>query len=167
MKRRILKKTLILGYGNPDRQDDGAAWHVLIDLARRFGRSVTEEFTEGLWDTGNELDLIFVLQLTPELAETVAEYERVCLADAHAGNILEELLFGPVEVQFQSSPFTHHLTPQSLLALAKSLYNAQPEAVLVTVRGYEFGFGSELSERTRELVQQAEAMIWEWIHEGS
>jgi hydrogenase maturation protease len=160
-----LKKTLILGYGNPDRQDDGAAWHILCGLARRLGRPVPDDITEGFFDTGGILDLVFVLQLTPELAETAAEYERICLIDAHAGSIPEELRFGPVEVLFQASPFTHHLTPQSLLALTKSLYAAEPEAVLATVRGYEFGFGNGLSERTATLVLQADEIIWNWMNQ--
>jgi len=30
------KRTLILGYGNPDRQDDGVAVHILEMLAKRL-----------------------------------------------------------------------------------------------------------------------------------
>ena len=63
-------KTLLLGWGNPDRQDDGAAWHVLEEVARRSGLPVPEEDGESFGPLGNELDLLFTLQLTPELAET-------------------------------------------------------------------------------------------------
>jgi hydrogenase maturation protease len=161
-----LKRTLILGYGNPDRQDDGAAWHVLAGLAKRLGRAVPVDLSEGFSDAEGELDLVFVLQLTPELAETVAQYERVCMVDAHAGSIPEPLRFEPVEAQFQASPFTHHLTPQSLMMMAQTLYHSSPQAMLGTVRGYEFGFSNELSEATRGLVAQLEARIWDWIQAG-
>ena len=29
--------TLFIGYGNPDRQDDGVAWHVLTGIANQLG----------------------------------------------------------------------------------------------------------------------------------
>ena len=34
-----MNKTLLLGYGNPDREDDGVAWHVLSRVFRALGRA--------------------------------------------------------------------------------------------------------------------------------
>ena len=31
-----MDKTLVIGYGNVDRQDDGAAWHILARLAKQL-----------------------------------------------------------------------------------------------------------------------------------
>jgi len=157
-----LKRALLLGYGNPDRQDDGVAWHVLREVAARLGLetpcSPDDEFT-----SADGLDFLFSLQLTPEMAEDIAAYERVCFVDAHTGNIPEPVRMIPVESEFQHSPFTHHLTPQSLISMCESVYGHKPEAILLSVRGYAFGFERDLSPATRELVAEAVEMILRWL----
>jgi Ni,Fe-hydrogenase maturation factor len=165
-----MKSTLIIGYGNVDRQDDGAAWHVLAQLAQKLGRGETGSpdkesgsLEDEFYPEGEYPHLLSALQLTPEMAETVAEYERVCFVDAHTGAIPDEIGWEAVTAEFQKSPFTHHLTPQSCLSLVQEIYHTAPEAILVSVRGYDFGFKRELSERTGELVTLAVARVWEWL----
>ncbi|MRR38257.1 hypothetical protein EG829_27125, partial [bacterium] len=81
-----MKKTLLLGYGNPDRQDDGVAWHVLHALAGRLGFPAPDSYEEDFPAAGNP-EFRFTLQLTPEMAEEIAAFERICFVDAHTGNI--------------------------------------------------------------------------------
>jgi hydrogenase maturation protease len=161
-----MKQTLILGYGNPDREDDGVAWHILIGLAKRLGRSIPSDSSEGFMESGLNPEIVFALQLTPEMAEIMAEYDRICLIDAHTGAVPEELNIQKVDPHFQTSPFTHHLTAQSLLSMIASLYHKEPETVLISVRGYAFGFSNSLSERTGQLAVEAEAAVWKWINQG-
>jgi hydrogenase maturation protease len=158
-----LKKTLIFGYGNPDRQDDGVAWHVLAALAKRLGLQAPATFDEVFPSSNGVPDLLYDLQLTPDLAEIVAGYQRVCFVDAHTGDISDEIRVVKVKSEYQPSPLTHHFTPASCLAITQTLYHKNPEAILVSVRGYEFGFSSLLSERTRPLVAQAVERIWDWL----
>lgn len=160
-------KTLLLGWGNPDRQDDGAAWHVLAEVARRSGLPVPDEIGEVFAPLGSSLDLMFALQLNPEFAEIVAGYDRVAFIDAHTGSVANELNFRPVDPYFQTSPLTHHFTPESCLELTHQLYGSKPEAWLVSVRGYLFGFSHEMSAQTAELVQQAAIALITWIDTGS
>jgi hydrogenase maturation protease len=159
----VLGKSLILGYGNADRQDDGVAWHILNLLAKRFGRRASPSPGEGIDIKGGPADLLFVLQLTPELAETIAGYDRVCFVDAHTGRVEAELNTEAVLSEFQASPFTHHLTPASCLAICEHLYGKHIEGLLVSVRGYEFGFSLSLSEKTASLAVQAAEYIWQWL----
>jgi len=159
-------KTLLLGWGNPDRQDDGAAWHVLEEVARRSGLPVPEEDGESFGPLGNELDLLFTLQLTPELAEIVAGYERAVFIDAHTGSVDQDLNFRPLSALFQTSPLTHHFTPESCLEMAERLYGAAPDAWLMSVRGYLFGFERHLSQPTALLVHEAVDRLMEWIEPG-
>jgi hydrogenase maturation protease len=157
-----LKKLLIIGYGNPDREDDGVAWHILCALTVKLGLPAPDSYEEE-FPQNEKFDFSFYLQLTPEMAEDIAGYEYVCFVDAHTGNIPEEVRLIDVESDFQRSPFTHHLTPQSLLSICESLYESKPEAILLSVRGYRFLFSRELSEETTSLVPQAVDLIWEWL----
>jgi hydrogenase maturation protease len=159
-----MKKTLIIGYGNPDRQDDGVAWHILATLTGRLGRTIPASYMDGIYPTGDNPDMLFSLQLLPEMADMFADYQRVCFVDAHTGSIPEELQFKQINAYFQNSPLTHHLTPESCLALADTLHGTHPESILVSVRGFEFDFESNLSKRTSELSEEAVTRIWGWLH---
>jgi hydrogenase maturation protease len=158
-----MNPTLIIGYGNFDRQDDGVAWHVLVEVAKRLGRAVPDSPEEEFSVNGGAPDFIFELQLTPELAETIAQYERVCFVDAHTGAVPHDVNVSEIDAEFQASPLTHHLTPQSLMTFAQTLYNARPEAILVSVRGYQFGFERKLSPLTAQLAQDAAEEITKWV----
>ena len=157
-----MNQTLVIGYGTPDRQDDGVAWHVLHALATRLNLPAPDSYEEE-FPSNDRLDFTFTLQLTPEMAEQIAPYERVCFVDAHTGSIASEVQLVPVESQFQHSPFTHHLTAQSLLSMCQSLYGNTPQAVLLSVRGYQFEFERELSTETAALVPEAVEMIRGWM----
>ena len=156
--------TLLIGYGNPDRQDDGLAWHVLVELAHRLKRPIPDSPEEGFLPEELNPDLWFTLQLTPEMSESFAQYERLCFIDAHTGNIEENILLRPVEDSPASSAFTHHLTPAACLALTHSLYQKEPEAVLLSIRGFLFGFSRELSDQAEELVSPAVNVLEDWLH---
>jgi hydrogenase maturation protease len=158
-----MDRILIIGYGNVDRQDDGVAWHVLTGLAANLGRATDLEAGEGFQSLGASPDLLFQLQLVPELAETIAKYDRVCFIDAHTGNIAEDLHIEALEATYQASVFTHHMTPQTCLALAQNLYGNRPTAWLVSIRGYEFEFDRSLSYRTQQYANQAIELILRWI----
>jgi hydrogenase maturation protease len=161
-----VKQILILGYGNADRQDDGVAWHVLNHIAKHLHRPLSNTPDDGFDPSEGPVELLFALQLTPEMAETVAGFERVCFVDAHTGAVPNEINIVPVGQKYESSPFTHHMTPATCLSLAKALYGYSPESLLVSVRGYEFGFGWNLSPRTQVLAAQAANQIVEWLGSG-
>ncbi len=158
-----MAEILVLGYGNPDRQDDGVAWHVVDGLAHALGMPHGEEFDEELRH-GETADLLFQLQLTPEIAEVVANYSRVCFVDAHTGAIQNDLNVERISPAYQTSPFTHHMTPQTCLSITENLYHRVPqEALLISIRGYAFEFSTELSEKTQSLAEEAIQKILAWI----
>jgi hydrogenase maturation protease len=157
-----LKKAFIIGYGNPDREDDGVAWHILHALTIKLGLPSPESYEDEFPESAR-IDFAFYLQLTPEMAEDISAYEYVCFVDAHTGNIPEPVRLIDVESEFQRSPFTHHLTPQSLLSMCETLYGRKPDAALLSVLGYRFLFSRQLSGETAVLVPQALELIWEWL----
>jgi len=157
-----LNRTLLLGYGNPDGEDDGLAWHILRALIVKMGLPAPASYEDD-FPQNAQVDFAFYLQLTPEMAEDISAYEYVCFVDAHTGNIPEQVRLIGVESDFQRSPFTHHLTPQSLISICETLYGKKPEAALLSARGYQFLFSRQLSKETQELVPEAVDLIWEWL----
>lgn len=157
-----MKKTLIIGYGNLDRQDDGVSWHILSRIAAALGRPIPDDM-DGFEISGDNPDLLFRLQLTPEMAETMSEYDRICFIDAHTGSVPEDLHIELVMPNLQTSPFTHHMTAHTCLAFCQTLYHKTPEAILVSVRGFAFGFDQSLSPATDALASQAVQAILEWM----
>jgi Ni,Fe-hydrogenase maturation factor len=147
-----LKRSLILG----------VAWHILRAITLKLGLAAPASY-EDPFPEDDRLDFAFYLQLTPEMAEDINTYEHVCFVDAHTGNIPEPVRLISVESEFQASPFTHHLTPQSLLSICETLYGNKPDAALLSVRGYHFGLSQQLSEETAQLVPQAVRSIWDWL----
>jgi hydrogenase maturation protease len=158
-----LNHSLIIGYGNLDRGDDGVAWHILTVIAQRLRIPVFEANDNHFEPQGELVDLLFQLQLTPELAETIAAYQKVCFVDAHTYDIIQQVHITDIQPKFQASPFTHHLTPETCLALTNALYQKTPAAVLISVRGHQFGFSRSLSPQTAALATQAVDAIFEWL----
>jgi hydrogenase maturation protease len=163
-----VEPTLIIGYGNLDRQDDGVSWHVLVRLAERLHLPFAASPEEPI-PTRDDVfpHLLFDLQLVPEMAEIISRYQKVCFVDAHTGRIPEEVKIESLQAIMQNSPFTHHMTPETCLSLANTLYNSQAKAVLVSIRGYEFGFSHTLSPKTLPLADQAVEMIESWLSEST
>ena len=150
-----MSRTLVIGFGNIDRADDGVAFEVVNALRRRLGQKELSGEDTGLEELGETVDSIFLSQLAPELMDTLVDYSRVIFADAHVYENVEDLHCGPVAPDYAPSTFTHHLTPAALLSFLKALYGAEPEARLVSIRGRDFDFHRGLSEEARSLVEPA------------
>lgn len=157
--------TLIIGYGNADRQDDGAGWHIVKIIAERLGKSVPDDPGEAIEIEDETVDLIFILQIYPELAETISHYKRVCFVDAHTSDIPEEISWVELSPEYEKSPLTHHMSPRTVLSIAKTIYDQVPESILVSVRGFKFQFERKLSPQTEQLTRQAAERIWQWVQQ--
>ena len=169
-----MSKSLVIGYGNPDREDDGVAWHIVRKLAERFGRVSPNTPIVSILDLDvgepqhrdDAPDLMIELQLMPEVAETLADYDKVCFVDAHTGAYAHDVNIVDVQAEFQSSPFTHHITPQTCLGLARAAFGRAPAGIVVSVRGYKFGFAHALSPQTAQLADEATEAILAWLKES-
>ena len=115
-------RVLVLGYGNPAREDDG------------LGPLVAERIGE-LGLAGVEVDSDY--QLTVEDAAAVAEYDAVVFVDA-AVEGPEPYSWARVEPVAEDAFSTHAMTAGRVLGLARELFGARAEAYLLGVRGYSF-----------------------------
>jgi len=156
-------KTLVFGFGNIDRQDDGVAWHVLLTVMQRLGIDTARMEENEMPFLHGDYEFHFQLQLMPEFAEELGEFDRVVFIDAHTGNVPEDVHQEAVLPAYQSSPFTHHMTAATLLSLCQVINGKAPEAILVSVRGYEFEFTRTLSERTHMHADEAAQRIMNWL----
>ncbi|MCL6552750.1 MAG: hydrogenase maturation protease [Firmicutes bacterium] len=137
---------LVIAWGNPLRGDDGAGAAVARIVGARGGATVR-----------------VCHQLTPELAADVAAASRVVFVDAAAGPSGRRTAAPTRRVRVRRlqgrharpAGFTHALTPEHLLALARALYGTAPPAFLVTVMGERFALRPELSPSVRRLIPAA------------
>ena len=128
---------LVIGYGNPLRGDDG------------FGYRAAERIPGA----------IAVHQLAPELMDPIARADRVVFLDAAAEGAPGEVRRRRVEPSVDGGAFTHHSTPEGLLAGAKVLYGRAPDAVLITVCGANFDLSQALSSEVESALEQIVAEL--------
>jgi hydrogenase maturation protease len=150
-----MEKIIFLGYGNPDRGDDGVAWYIFHQLFAEYGMPDIDLLDLDVHKLTDKIDIWFHLQLLPEISELISDYSKAVFIDAHTGEIKEDLNFKKITPLFQNSPFTHHITPAALLSLSESMHNKFPESWLISVRGFSFKFEQSLSSQTKILCDKA------------
>ena len=129
---------LVIGYGNTLRGDDGAGQKVAATLAR--------------WHLPNVRSLSRH-QLTPELAEDIANANTIIFVDARTSSceIDPQVQIKRIEASnLNASSLGHISNPHSLLALAQSLYGQVPLAYWILIPGINFDFGEQLSPLTEQ-----------------
>jgi hydrogenase maturation protease len=156
-----MDRILVIGYGNPDRADDGVAFHIVNSLLRLLGRRELEEGATGLEDVGADIDVIFLSQLAPEILELCSEYDRIVFVDAHVGDKMADLHWEELKADDSLPALSHQIGPAMFLSLIDALHDRRPRGFLVSVRGHEFDFYRGLSPAARALVEPAVKKILE------
>ena len=135
--------TLVCGYGNPGRRDDGLGPALVAGLESRPGRKErTDLRTEAR------------LQLNIEDSLTVSAFERIIFVDASKrGKAPFE--FKKIRPRIRLAFSTHALSPQSVLALCRELYDRTPQAFLLAVRGYVWDLEEGLSPKAEANLAKA------------
>ena len=134
----------MIAWGNPLREDDGVAWHVLEALRGLPPRP---------WLPA--MRLRHAHQLTPEMADCVSRAAGVVFVDARRDGRPGEVRCEAVAPAAGSNPLAHSVSPQALLLYAETLFGRAPEAVVVSVAGERFGMGEGLSPVVRRAVPRA------------
>ena len=145
--------TLILGWGNPGRGDDG------------LGPAFVDAFAR-LALPGVVVDADY--QLTVEDSEEVARHRRVVFVDADrrgsAPFRMRRVRPGTPALGFS----THSVAPASVLTLSRDLFAREPEAWLLGIRGYAFDeFGEGLSNGARDNLARAVEFLRAPVESGS
>jgi hydrogenase maturation protease len=159
-------RSLVIGYGNPSRRDDGVGLAVINGLRARLGQEPLDEGDDGYSALGGNVDTLFLQQLMPELVETLAQYDRLWFVDAHLGVYPELVRRTNLSPNYDPALVSHHLKPEALLMLAQQIYSRAPAAELISIRGFDFDFGEGLSPETAEGAQQVLDDLWRTIAPG-
>jgi hydrogenase maturation protease len=133
---------LVIGYGNTLRNDDGAGQIVADRIATRNLPNVRS---------------LAVHQLTPELAEDIANADIVIFVDAviSTQQNSEQIEIKTLESNRQYVNSGHSENPRSLLYLAKFLYNKSPLAYWILIPAINFEFGEKISLITEEGIERS------------
>lgn len=150
-----MPRTLIIGYGNIYRADDGVAFYVINTLRRHLGQRQLPEGDTGLEELGADVDSLFLIQLVPELLDVVSGYNQVIFVDAHVDENIDALHIAQIAPVYNPSMLTHHMTPSTLMALLKTLYYREIASHIISIRGYNFDFHRNLSPHTKSLIEPA------------
>jgi hydrogenase maturation protease len=128
-------KTLILGYGNTLRKDDGLGIYAAQALA-----SLT---------LPDDIEIHTYQQLSPELSPVLAKVDHTIFIDAALASNGEKP--GTINTRTlqprtsQPGSITHHFDPETLLAMAGTLYGHAPKATLFSVTAASFDLAEGLS----------------------
>lgn len=152
-------KTLIIAYGNRDREDDGAGWHMLNGIASQLGLPTPQKPGEWVETADHAQRLLYLFQLLPEMAEDLVGFDCVYFLDAHNSPSLDSLVIEEVLPAPESSAFTHHMSISELLNITHSVYGRHPKSVVVSVRGHSFSFRDNLTPKTQALVLKAVGLL--------
>jgi hydrogenase maturation protease len=137
-------RTLVLGYGNPGRTDDG--------LGPAAAEAIEAFELPGVRTSAN-------YQLTIEDASDAARCDTVIFIDA-SKNGEEPFSVTLVRPTALASCFVSHLvSPEYILLLCERVYGRTPNAWLIGIRGYDFDFREGLTQRAEENLAHAIAYI--------
>lgn len=144
------RRTLIIGYGNTLRGDDGAGPAVVDWIEKQHWPDITTRTAH---------------QLFPEMAEEMAHFERVIFIDASAEPHSTVRIF-PVQ-ETSDAVMAHHYSPGGLLRMARELYGANLVAQLITVPGHCFDSAAGISAATRAYIDRALHLIKEVLSQDT
>ncbi len=130
---------LIIGYGNPLRGDDGV------------GQVVARVISQ--WHLP-KVKVLAIHQLTPELADDLAQAEITYFIDACVDTMLEHPRVTEIYSNHSPVNVSHFSSPQDLLVLTKELYNCEPRAYLIELPAESFELSERLSAKAQEGVRE-------------
>lgn len=132
--------SLVIGYGNSLRSDDGIGIRIAEIVAS--------------WHLPKVRSLA-LHQLTPELTAKLARVDLVIFVDAYLASDTDTLKIYQLQPSVSTKFSTHLSDPQILLSLTQALYSKCPQAWWVLVPGVNFQLGDRLSLPARRYIRQA------------
>jgi hydrogenase maturation protease len=144
---------LIFTYGNPSRGDD-ALGPAMFDLLERHKEKSSEL---------NDVDLLTDFQLQIEHAIDLDQRQGILFIDASV-SCSPPFTFQKLQAEQDDSYTTHAMSPASVLSVYHKINQQEPPpSYMLSIRGYEFGLGHDMSLQAQENLQQAYEFIQEIV----
>ena len=143
--RREHAPVLIFTYGNPSRGDD-ALGPAMFDLLERHKAKSCDL---------KDVDLLTDFQLQIEHAIDLEQRRGILFIDASV-SCSSPFAFHELEAEQDDSYTTHAMSPASVLSVYRKINQKEPPpSYLLSIRGYEFGLGQDMTRQAQENLQQA------------
>ncbi len=143
----------IIGYGNPQRRDDGVGPYVI---------SLIEQQLEGR----PGIQTLALHQLVPELCEDLKNAGRIVLIDAALEENPPGWRWRNVATELSGWPsLSHGVSPGVLLGLLQSFYEKSPPTWLVSIQGENFDFGEGLSPEAEDRARKVAEEIVRFVND--
>lgn len=142
---------LIIGYGNPLREDDGIGWH----LAGWLGETLNDP----------QIEIIQSHQLFPEYADNLSKVRNALFIDCKQGsNIgqIESSQIDPSTIQTEKATF-HHMSIEGILSMTKSLFQHVPSAHVFSIESDRFDHSEHLSDLMKKQLKCTQKVLIEYI----
>lgn len=134
----------VIGYGNVLRRDDGAG----LVLAQKISDILKR----------NDCDVLHLTthQLTPELIYDLnaPKLNGVLFVDTRVGVVDAAVAVEPVFREIDQPTVGHQMTPETFLILLEGILGVQVQAWMVSVPGWDFEFGEEISKKTQHALDE-------------
>ena len=133
----------IIGYGNPQRRDDGIGPYIVGRLNKQLKQRADIRFR-------------ILHQLEPALVEDLRYADSIVLVDATTNRLRDGWECAEIKPESGRIPYTtHHFDPAFMLALLYSIYHRSPQTWLASVQGDDFGFGEGLTPEAEKRANKA------------
>jgi hydrogenase maturation protease len=140
---------LVFAYGNPSRGDD-ALGPAMFDLLEKHQASN---------NAFDDFELLVEYQLQIEHAIDLEHRKRVLFIDAST-SCAPPYEFSKLQAKQDDSYTTHAMSPASVMAVYQKINEQEPPpSYLITIRGYEFDLGREITEQAVINLQEAYEFI--------
>ena len=146
-----MNNTLIYGYGNIGRTDDGLGIYAANTISKQENIKATVKTS---------------YQLNIEDAYEISGYKKVVFIDA-TDDIDMPYYFKSLKPSHSVTFTSHELFPPSILNLSAELFESRPEAHMLSISGYEWDVCEGLSIRARKNLDSALEFLYWFLNKNS
>ena len=141
----------IVGFGNPQRRDDGIGFYIVRQLKSAL-------------KAHDKIGFLSVRHPEPSIIAELHGADQVLFVDATITALTNGWQLNRIQPDLQMLPYTtHHFTPMVILGMIKMLYGKSPPTWLLTVEGCDFGFGRRLTATAKKRARSAISTITAWV----
>ncbi len=144
-------RILLIGYGNPGRQDDALGVMLADELQR--------------WKEEQKLDCLYTdsnYQLNLEDAATLSAFDMAVFADA-SHEKCRHFKIMPLKPSAKTEFTMHAVSPAYVLHICQEVYGRMPEAYLLHIKGYAWEFMGSLTEKAAVNLKLATEFMKQFI----